>query len=93
MKWVAALPCNRWQLCREIRSLGLLTLIFTAFFSYNSFKSSEESFSKLTEILGTTNSNLEKQLSIENEILSEQKLTNRRQSTVSNDGADNLSSK
>ena len=62
--------------------LGLLTLIFTAVFSYTSFKSSEESFGKLTEILDTTNSNLEKQLSIENEILNEQKLTNRRKSTV-----------
>ena len=73
--------------------LGLVTLIITAVFSYGSFKSSEESFSKLTEILGTTNSNLEKQLSIENEILNEQKLTNRLQSTVSNTSADNLSSK
>lgn len=72
-------------------SLGLVTLIFTAVFSYCSFKSSEESFSKLTEILGTTNSNLEKQLSIESEILNEQKLRNSRQSTVSN--GDNLSSK
>ena len=69
--------------------LGLVTLIITAVFSYSSYKSSEESFSKLTVILDTTNSNLEKQLSIENEILNEQKLTNRQQSTILNSSTDN----
>ena len=27
VKWVAALPCNRWQLCREIRKFSYRSLV------------------------------------------------------------------